>query len=312
MSKAFLNRYKEYLTSYCNVDTAYLNPVINMLNEVTQLTPTNVTSGNVLMKISSGIPPGLQPISSVSSTTINFDYTEKGVDVSRKYISLNYVSNALSHFQDTWNLYNIGTWNMISKEEAVNIAYTSAQSLTLKFGNSNGSTTEIKPDLTNSTYTATLSMGPKTGVNGLLYPFWYVEIYFQKPYYSDIGIQVGISADTKEVLYCQSLVVLGASPTDNSPASDNSNQAQPTATLQPNAEDNPTENNLTPTTTQTAGASKQASDQAIERISSDIELTYLIEICVGIIIAIVALAIVGIQIKRRQNDGTRNSPKQHL
>ena len=83
-------------------------------------------------------------------------------------------------------------------------------------------------------------MIPKTGVNGLLYPFWYVEIYFQKPYFSDYGIQVGIWADTKEVTYCQSLCVLGGPPTDDSPAPDNSNQPQPTATLQPNALDNPT------------------------------------------------------------------------
>ena len=137
ISKAFLNRYKEYLISYCNVSTAYLDPIIDMLSNVTQLSPTNATSGNVLMQISSG-PPYLQQISKVSINDIKFDYTENGVDFARKQVYLSYVNNSLSEFQDTWNLYSIATWNIISKEEAVNIAYASAQSLTLKFGNSNG------------------------------------------------------------------------------------------------------------------------------------------------------------------------------
>jgi hypothetical protein len=301
MSKEFLNRYKEYLISYCNVDTAYLNPMIDMLSQVTQLSPTNATSGDIQMKIASGIPPQLQPISKIPSTTVNFDYTENGIDVSRKYVSLDYENNSLSHFQDSWNLYNIGTWNMISKEEAVNIAYASAQNLMLKFGNSNGSITEIKPDLTNSTYTATLSMTPRPGVNGLLYPSWYVEIDFQKSIYSDYGIGVQIWADTKEVTYCQSLCVLGTPPTDNS------NQPQPTTSLQPATASPSSETNSTPTPTgQTTETPVQASTQPVENSTVITGTIYLIEIFVGLIIITGALLAVGLQIKRRNNNKSRN------
>ena len=137
MSKAFLSRYKEYIASYCNMDTAYLDAIIDMLGTVTQFSPINATSGNVLLQISSG-PPYTQQISTVSINDIRFDYTENGVDVARKQVYLSYVNNTLSEFQDTWNLYSIATWNMISEEEAINIAYASSQSLTLKFSNRNG------------------------------------------------------------------------------------------------------------------------------------------------------------------------------
>jgi len=42
-----------------------------------------------------------------------------------------------------------------------------------------------------------------------VYPFWRIELYFDKYYYSAYGIQVGIWADTGEIESCKSLSGLG-------------------------------------------------------------------------------------------------------
>jgi len=201
MAKGFLGRYQQYLIKYCNVDTAYLQPMIDMLNSVTELSPTNATSGKILMEISSGLSPSMQQISKIPSTYVKFDYTENGVDVSRRRVSLDYVNNTISNFHDSWNLYRIGAWSQISEQEAINIAASAAQ----KYVSENNFQTT--PDLSDVTYRATLSMVPRE--NNVLYPSWEVIIFYNKPISNNIGIQVIIRGDTKEVTYTESYTVLG-------------------------------------------------------------------------------------------------------
>lgn len=43
-----------------------------------------------------------------------------------------------------------------------------------------------------------------------LYPFWHVQLYFDKMYYTADGIEVGIRADTGEVLYCKATGISGS------------------------------------------------------------------------------------------------------
>jgi len=52
-----------------------------------------------------------------------------------------------------------------------------------------------------------LFMYPKETLT--VYPFWRIELYFDKYYYSAYGVQVGIWADTKQIEYCKSLSGLG-------------------------------------------------------------------------------------------------------
>ncbi len=222
-SKAFFDRYKTYLTNYCNVDASYLQPMIDMLNNVTQLSSNTVSSGNILMKIS-GDPSWRQLISAGSSTYVNFDYFENGVDVSRKHVSLDYYNGTLQHFQDTWNLYNVGAWSQISKEEAINIASTAAQKYVSDEENKFGT----KPDLSDVTYKATLSMVPRE--NNVLYPSWEVIIFYNKPTSNVIGIQVIIRGDTKEVTYTESYLVLGSTNGDSSTPKSSQSIASPAPT----------------------------------------------------------------------------------
>ena len=242
-SKAMLQRYQTYLKQYCGVDGSYLQPMISMLNNVTEPATIVQVLDNVQMKID--YSSAIQQISSIeraliTKTDIKWVYTNNGVDVTRKNVYFDYPNGTLSHFTDTWNLVSIGTWDMISKEEALSLALSAAQGVTLKLSNSNGSIYEIKPELSNTT-TASLSMTPRNDYN-ILYPFWYVEIYFNKSYGNEYGIQVGIWADTKEIAYCQAMGVLGTFGTPDP----SSTSAQPSLSPTPSTSNSKTSN---PTTT---------------------------------------------------------------
>jgi hypothetical protein len=93
--------------------------------------------------------------------------------------------------------------------------------LTLKFVAEDDSIIEVKPDLSHVTSDVSFSMIPR---NSALYPFWSVYYYFDKPVYSDYGIQVGLWGDTKQIAYCQGLTTLGdPPPTSAAQSADNAN-----------------------------------------------------------------------------------------
>ena len=188
MSKAMLRRYQAYLTNYCSIDSTYLQPIMDMLNDVTVLASTQTVSGNIQMQISNSLP-------TPPSVRFKWDYTDYGVDVTRKYVSLAFLNDAISHFSDTWTLYKIGSWSQISEEEAESIAYAAVQNFTFKMIRNNESV-EIKPELSNMTV-STMFMAPRE--NNVLYPVWSVEIFFTEPYGNIQGVHVTISGDTKEV-----------------------------------------------------------------------------------------------------------------
>ena len=208
-SKEMLQRYQTYLAQYCGVDGSYLQPMITMINSVAEPVSTVQVSDNVQMKID--YETVLR--TNATKTNIRWDYVNNGVTVTRKHISLDFPNGTISHFMDTWNLFTVGTWNMISKEEALDMAFSAAKDVTFKFVNSSGQTYEIKPELSNSA-SASLSMLPRG--NNELYPFWYIEILCAKSYGNVVGVQVGIWADTKEIIYCQELGYLGSMLPDDS------------------------------------------------------------------------------------------------
>jgi hypothetical protein len=67
---------------------------------------------------------------------------------------------------------------------------------------------------------------------GLLCPSWIVTYYFAKPYGQNYGIEVGIWGDTKEVVFCKPLVILGGS--DPSGTSTSPSQTTPPSQASPN------------------------------------------------------------------------------
>jgi hypothetical protein len=202
------------------------------LNNMSDFTPANATSGNMKLV--------------VSQTGIGWSYTTDGVDVPNKSIGLSFGSNTFV-FSDTWNLYSIGSPSVISKDEAVTIALNAAQNYNLNLSKVAGSnnTTELKPDwskmrsdvalamIPGQTYNNSLNSALKFVTNGnmtrnplALYPIWQTIFYFSQPIENIAGIQVGVWGDTKEIAYCSTYGFLGNSQAPSS------STAQPSASPQ--------------------------------------------------------------------------------
>jgi hypothetical protein len=211
ISKEMLQRYIIYLARYCSVDGNYLQPMVKMLNTIAKPVSTVQVSGNVQMKIDYEEKVLL---TNATKTYINWVYVSNGVTADRKHISLDFPNGTISHFIDNWNLYNVGTLDMISKQEAISMAYSAAEGFTLKLVNSSGQTYEIKPKLSNSAI-ASVFMFPRNSTQ--LYPFWKIQILFSGSYGNVVGIEVGIWGDTKEIDSCHEYGYLGSPPPDGSP-----------------------------------------------------------------------------------------------
>ncbi len=204
-SKSVMQRYQTYASQHTGLSTSYISSMASMLDTISELKSTDVTVGNMKLDISLTSTR----ISNIPTQTLKWFYTEKDVDITRKAITLRYTDNVLTSISDTWNLYSIGNLNSLSKEEILNIAWSKAQNLTLQFISENGTTYEIKPDLSNVTTDVTFSLQPRN--NTELYPSWIVTYYFAKPYGQNHGIEVGIWGDTGQVVFCKPLVILGES-----------------------------------------------------------------------------------------------------
>jgi hypothetical protein len=206
-SRSVISRYQVFAAQNYASDTSYLSTMATMLNSVSELKSTYVTAGNTKLNISLSTP---RFIGDVPSQRIRWSYTENGVDMPIKAVSFKFTNGSLNSIWDAWDLYTIGSYSSISREEALDIALSAAQNLKLKFVAEDDSIFEVKPDLSHITSKVFFSMSPRNSTT--LYPFWAIEYYFDEPIYSDYGIQVGIWGDTKQVAFCQSLTTLGDYP----------------------------------------------------------------------------------------------------
>jgi hypothetical protein len=213
ISKEMLLRYQTYLAEYCGVDGSYLQPMITMLSRVAEPVSIVQVSGNIQMSIDY---ESRTLLTNATKTNIKWEYVNNDIIIDRQHILLNFPNGTISDFMDTWNLYTVGSWDMISKQEAIRMAFSAAQDVTLKLGNDSGQTYEIKPELSNSA-SASMYMLPRNGTQ--LYPFWKIEIPFSKDYGNIVGIEVGIWADTKEIDSCHEFGYLGSPLPDSLPAS---------------------------------------------------------------------------------------------
>ena len=201
-SKILIKRYEAFV-SQNGGDTTYLSTMANMLDGISQLQSTSVTSGNMKLNItlySTHIPE--TPLE-----TIRWFYTENGLDATPKAVTFDFTNGTLHSISDTWNLYTIGNVNTISQDEALNIAWNTIQNFTLKFVANNGSIFEVKPDLSRVTTDVSFSMSVRNYT--VLFPSWDIQYWFDKPINEDNGIHVGIWGDTKQVFLCQSIFIMG-------------------------------------------------------------------------------------------------------
>ncbi len=226
-SKNILSKYQTFAAQNYAGDTSYVNTANDMLNDVSELKTTNLTSTYAKMEIKNtekSFPLSKNQSSYMQTSTVRFFFSSNGVDYARRGLFLGFINGSLDYFSDTWNLISVGSPNLLSRQEALDLAWTTANNFNLSFISQNGSIYYVKPDLTNATIDASLSYTLRNSSE--LYPLWNIYYYFAKPVHGDYGIQVAIWGDTKEIMDCQSMTTLGT-PDTPSPSSSNSQNIIP-------------------------------------------------------------------------------------
>jgi hypothetical protein len=224
-ARDILARYDTFAQT-CAIDSPCLSSATAMLNQVSALTTSNVTSGNVKMKTF------CSNSASHNSTEICWVYTANDVEAQSKRLSLSltqYDGGVQVSFTDTWGLYSVASTG-ISRAEATDIAWQAAQKF--RFGGAN-SATSIAPSWADTDPSAALVMVPgdafsaNTALNwssgGIernpltLYPLWETLFYLNQRVGDAVGVQVGVWGDTQQIAYCSEYTLFGsASPPETS------------------------------------------------------------------------------------------------
>ena len=140
---------------------------------------------------------------SVERVSFEWTYTVNGLGVSQNVVRVTFDDGVFKSLVNDWDLYSIGSSEVnVSREEAINLARNAAEDYTLQIYLEDG-LTDVEFNLVDEPVKAVLSMYPRETLT--VYPFWRIELYFDKHYYSAYGIQVGIWADTGEIESCESL-----------------------------------------------------------------------------------------------------------
>ena len=143
--KSLVQNYQIYVGQNYEEDTSYVQSMRNIIDGISELKAQEKTVDNLKLQVS------ITPIDNIVSTVVKWVYTENNVDVPRKSMAMYFRNGTFWFMSDTWNLLTIGSRSLISQEEALKMAWAKAQNYTLNFVSDNGSTLEIKPDLSNVT-----------------------------------------------------------------------------------------------------------------------------------------------------------------
>ncbi|HDQ06828.1 MAG TPA: hypothetical protein ENN36_08950 [Candidatus Bathyarchaeota archaeon] len=227
VTQLFLERYRvysgaEYITGMCNmldrVDATEIE-TIKESNVCSSMLPPHskvviedgvmrdikaitVTEANVKLTITNIVDSY-----SVEHISFEWTYTVNGLDVTQNVVSVTFEEGVFKSLVNDWDLYNIGSSEVnVSREEAINLARNAAEDYTLRIY-LEGGLTDVEFNLADEPARAELFMYPRETLT--VYPFWRIDLYFDKFYYSAYGIQVGIWADTGEIESCESLSGLG-------------------------------------------------------------------------------------------------------
>jgi len=216
-TKSIIQKYQTFASQNYATDASYLVPMQNLLSSVDDLSPKEITNGNVNFQVSKD----------GDNTRIQWIYTEDGVLMKYKRLDIEFRNNTFVSFRDTWGLYSVSGLSVISSEEAVQIALEAAQNCELRIGHEDRETEIVKPpDLSNAPYDVSLTMVPYRYLDYhipskmprdplTLYPYWQVHFYFNESIAGNTGIQVGVWGDTREIVYCSGFGYLGSSGMPN-------------------------------------------------------------------------------------------------
>jgi hypothetical protein len=200
-AKSLLEGYQAYSGA------SYPQEMCDMLDKVDVTKEMTVTSSNIKLTTSSQNVQHDPAMEAIIHTYFEWMYTVNSVDAPQNVLRATFENGIFKFFRDDWSLFKIGSTSAISQEEAINLAMDAAEDYTLQIYLGDNTLTDVEFNLVDEPVTAELFMYPRETLT--VYPFWRIEVYFDKYYYSAYGIQVGIWADTKQIEYCKSLSGLG-------------------------------------------------------------------------------------------------------
>jgi DNA-binding transcriptional ArsR family regulator len=137
----------------------------------------------------------LNTTASGEDAEVLLDYTDNGIDFSRKCLDISIENGIMTKLTDSWGLYSVGNADVtISSDRAVTIAKSALNDFTWT-GNGVAVTT-----FQFNTQPASVTFYPQTKGNTTMYPQWTVVFYLDKVYAGGVyQIAVTVWADTGEV-----------------------------------------------------------------------------------------------------------------
>ena len=182
MAKGLLQRYQTYTGS------PDLKVMIDILDTVDVIENMETAMGNVKLKVTSR----------TDYTAFEWIYTLGGLDFPA--ITIEFLKGTFFGFGDIWSIYKVGSIDVnVSEEEAINIARERARNYSWTVDGVE--VTEF--NILEEPVEAELWKYPREDTL-TLHPYWYITLYLDKVYPGNVDrIQVGIWADTGEVIFCQ-------------------------------------------------------------------------------------------------------------
>ena len=182
-SKGFMDRYQAFTGS------SYLEPLTQMLHNVTELKNMTVTANDLRLKVEPS-PVGEDFV------TFQWMYTPNGIHNRYTRITLMLNNGVLEQFSDNWNDCVVGSSEInVSEEQAISLAKEHIAAYSYVFGNKSIGNLTVKTDLSPL---ASLSMQVRK--DNLLYPCWELLVPLAKVYPGfATGMRVYLWADTGEL-----------------------------------------------------------------------------------------------------------------
>jgi len=329
-SRNILQRYKIFAENY-GLGTSHLDSALTLLSNATRASSSSAdlhTFNNI-----TGFVPSVTTAGNTKQETtqkgVSWIYTEKGVDMPNKCLKISFGSNKL-HFVDTWNLFTVGCFSVISEDEVKQIAFDAANNYNLTLiGENDTLIVPVKPEWSNrisiilnmvpgeiyndevNKANPTVSGGNATRDPMVLYPLWETVLYFSKSIGSVHGIAVGVWGDTKEIAYITPYGYLGSSgenvdtTTSTETSSDDPEENLPEQTESSSDAESQPESGLDGlleglagnSTAQTAPSSTQSENPTKSENSNPSSNMYLIA---GIAATAIAVAVAAVALKKRR------------
>lgn len=229
-TKEILKRYQTFISQKYATDNSYLVPMQNILSSLKDLSPQNITVGNI----------NFQVTKNEDRTLIQWLYNQNGVSTNWKKLEMAFVKDNFNSFRDTWIIYKVSEDSSISSEEAKTIAFDAAQNYEFRVAHQENGKEVIEtvkaPDLSNARYDVSFTMVPyRNSTSPLyhtskltrdpltLYPYWQFVFYLNETIAGNVGIQVSLWGDTKEIVYCHGYGFLGLP--DSTPSNSQTSEA---------------------------------------------------------------------------------------